>query len=423
MFPFSLPLEFSTMPSSLRLKSGAALMLALGLTVGAFSPVISAAPVIAQTQPQTQFADVPAGHWAHPFINSLSARGVIAGFPDGTFRPDEPVTRAQYAAMVRQAFNRSAVRGATSFVDVPPNYWAAAAIQEADRMGFLSGYPGNIFQPDQNIPRAQVLVSLANGLNYTANNRDSVRAFRDSATIPDYAVASLAAATERQLVVNYPDVQVLRPNQTATRADVAAFIYQALASQNQVARVNSPYIVGQPIAAQASLPAGTTLALAYDQGDKIVVLPGETAPLTLTVTQAVTDGTGRVLVPMGSQVVGELRPSGNGSQFVAQQLVLASGQSLAINATSQTVTTTENIRRGATFGETLAGAVLGSGAAAAIARTTGDQSVGALEVLAGVATGATVARILGRDRVDVIVINPSQDLTLTVNETLMLSAR
>ncbi|WOD38979.1 S-layer homology domain-containing protein [Nodosilinea sp. E11] len=411
------------MPSSFRAKSGAALMLALGLTVGAFAPVISAAPVIAQTQPQTQFADVPAGHWAYQFINNLAARDVIAGFPDGTFRPDEPVTRAQYAAMLRRAFNRASVRGATAFVDVPPNYWAAAAIREADTMGFLSGYPGNVFQPDQNIPRAQVLVSLANGLNYTASNPDSIRVYRDSATIPAYAVASLAAATEQRMVVNYPDVQVLRPNQTATRAEVAAFIYQALASQNQVATVNSPFIVGQQVAVQPNLPAGTSLTMAYDQGDKVVVLPGETAALTLTVTQAATDGTGRVLVPAGSRVVGELRPSGNGSQFVAQQLVLPNGQSLAINATSQTVTTTETIRQGASFGQTLAGAVLGSGAAAAIARTTGDQSVGTLEVLAGAATGATAARIFGRDRVDVIAINPSRDLTLTVNETLLLSVQ
>lgn len=412
------------MSNTFRLKSGTALLLALGLSIGAFSPVITAAPVIAQTQTQTQFTDLPAGHWAREFITSLAGRNVIAGFPDGTFRPDEPVTRAQFAAMVRQAFNQSSVRGATSFVDVPANYWAAAAIREADTMGFLSGYPGNVFQPDQNIPRAQVLVSLANGLNYTASSQNSVQVYRDATQIPTYAVASLAAATERRLVVNYPDVQSLRPNQTATRADVAAFIYQALASQNQVATVNSPYIVGQQQqAAQSNVPAGTVLSMAYEQGDKVVVLPDETAALTLNVAQAVTNSSGQVLIPVGSQVVGELRPSTNGSQFVAQELVLPGGQRMAINATSQTVTTRETIRQGATFGETLAGAVLGSGAAAAIARTTGDQNVGTLEVLAGTATGATLGRIFGRNQVEVITINPARDLSLTVNAPLMLSAR
>ncbi|MGB3202847.1 MAG: S-layer homology domain-containing protein [Nodosilinea sp.] len=410
------------MSNAFRFKSGTALLLALGLGISAFTPVITAAPVVAQTQTQTQFTDVSASYWARDFIAPLAARGIIAGFPDGTFRPNEPVTRAQFAAMVRQAFNQSSVRNATAFVDVPANYWAAAAIQQANTMGFLSGYPGNVFRPDENIPRAQVLVSLANGLNYTASSQNSVQVYRDTAQIPDYAVASLAAATERRLVVNYPDVQALRPNQVATRADVAAFIYQALASQNQVATINSPYIVGQQVAVQANVPTGTVLSVTYES-DKVVVLPDETAALTLNVAQAVTDSSGRVLIPVGSQVVGELRPSGSGSQFVAQELVLVGGQRMAINATSQTVTTTETIRQGGTFGETLAGAVLGSGAAAAIARTTGDQRVGALEVLAGTATGATLGRIFGRNRVDVITINPSRDLSLTVNAPLMLSAR
>ncbi|WP_035990833.1 S-layer homology domain-containing protein [Leptolyngbya sp. KIOST-1] len=410
------------MSNASRFKSGTALLLALGLSVGAVAPVITAAPVVAQTQTQAQFNDVPSNHWAREFIVNLAARDIIAGFPDGSFRPNEPVTRAQFAAMVRRAFNQSSVRSATTFVDVPANYWAAAAIREADMMGFLSGYPGGVFRPEENIPRAQVLVSLTNGLNYTASNQNSVQVFRDTAQIPSWAVSSLAAATERRMVVNYPDVQVLRPNQTATRADVAAFIYQALASQNQVATVNSPYIVGQQVVAQPNVPAGTVLSVAY-QSDKVVVLPGETAALTLNVSQSVTDSTGRVVIPAGSQVVGELRPSGNGTQFVAQELVLTGGQRMAISATSQTVTTTETIRQGATFGETLAGAVLGSGAAAAIARTTGDQNVGALEVLAGAATGATLGRIFGRNQVEVITINPARDLSLTVNAPLMLSAR
>lgn len=412
------------MSNYFRWQSGTALLLALGLGVGTVSPMLTAAPVVAQTQTQTQFTDVPAGHWAREFIISLAERDIIAGFPDGSFRPDEPVTRAQYAAMLRNAFNRSSVRSATNFVDVPANYWATAAIREANMMGFMSGYPGGEFRPNQNIPRTQVLVSLANGLNYTASDRNSVQIYRDAAQIPDYAVASIAAATEQRLVVNYPDVQALRPNQIATRADVAAFIYQALASQNQVATVNSPYIVGQstPISGD-TVPAGTVLSVGYDESDTVVVLPNETVELTLAVTQAITDSSGFSLVPVGSQVVGELRPSGEGSQFVAEELVLPGGQTVAIDATSQVVTTRETVSRGAGLGETLTGAAIGSGAAAVIAGLTGDQRVDALEVLAGTATGATIARILGRDQVEVITINPSSDLALTLNAPVVLPAQ
>ena len=407
------------MPSFARLQSGTALIIALGVTAGTFAPMIAPSPVIAQAQ--TQFFDVPSGHWANRFILSLAERGIIAGFPDGSFRPDEPVTRAQYAAMVRQAFNQASLRSRTTFVDVPSNYWAIAAIDEAYTMGFLSGYPGNVFRPNQNIPRAQVLVSLANGLSYQASSLSSVQFYQDEIAIPDYAVASIAAATENRLVVNYPDVQLLRPNQTATRAEVAAFIYQALASQNQVATVSSPYIVSLPVTTQpTSIPAGTTLSVVYEKADKIVLLPQETLPLTLKLDQALTDSQGQVLVPVGSQVVGELRPSGAGSRFVAQEIILSNNQRLALNATSQTITTTETIRRGASVGEVLIGAALGSGAAAAIAELTGNDRIEVLEVLAGTATGAIAATIFGRDRIEVIAIEPTTDLTLTLNEALRL---
>ncbi|MEO0869652.1 MAG: S-layer homology domain-containing protein, partial [Cyanobacteria bacterium J06642_11] len=202
-----------------RFQTTTALFMALTLGAGAIAPLTTPAPVVAQTQ--IQFTDVSSSHWASQFIFSLAQRNIIAGFPDGSFRPDEPVTRAQYAAMVRKAFNQTSIRSSTTFVDVPSNYWATTAIDSAYRMGFLSGYPNRIFQPNQNIPRAQVLVSLANGLNYQANTLASANIYRDSSAIPSYATTSIAAATERQLVVNYPSVETLRPNQTATRADVA----------------------------------------------------------------------------------------------------------------------------------------------------------------------------------------------------------
>ncbi|MGB3207684.1 MAG: S-layer homology domain-containing protein, partial [Crinalium sp.] len=160
---------------------------------------------------------------------------------------DAPVTRAQFAAMINKAFNRSAIRQAANFADVPANYWGYEAIQKAYTTGFLAGYPNNRFAPNQNIPRAQVLVSLANGLNLAATS-DTI-AFQDASDIPAYARSSIAAATANRLVVNYPNVNVLNPNQIATRADVAAFIYQALVSAGQLAQLPatdlaSQYIVG-----------------------------------------------------------------------------------------------------------------------------------------------------------------------------------
>ncbi|NEP59849.1 MAG: S-layer homology domain-containing protein [Symploca sp. SIO2G7] len=406
------------------LQTTAALLIALGMGGSAIAPLTTPAPVMAQTQ--IQFSDVSSSHWASQFILSLAEREIIAGFPDGTFRPDQPVTRAQYAAMVRKAFSQTSIRSSTAFVDVPANYWAETAIDKAYRMGFLSGYPNRVFQPNQNIPRAQVLVSLANGLDYQATTIASADVYRDSRSIPGYATASIAAATEQRLVVNYPNVEVLRPNQTATRAEVAAFIYQALASQNQVATVQSPYIVQTrtTTTAQSSITSGTTITVDYAEGDKIVLLPDETLPITLQVSEAVTNRQGQVLIPRNSQVVGELRPitvgGQQGSQFIAQTLVLQNGRQYNLQAQSGVITTTDTIRRGASVGEVFAGAVLGSGAATAVASITGDDEIQTWEVLTGTVAGAIGGLLLGRDRVEVISINPS-DLRLTVSQSLALS--
>ena len=142
------------------LQAKTAGIMAIALSAGSIAPVFMSAPVFAQN---ATFNDVSSNYWASSFINELSRRDIIAGFPDGSFRPDQNVTRAQFAAIVRKAFEKSPERSAINFTDVPANYWASSAIEEAYRTGFLSGYPGNRFQPEQNIPREQVLVSLASG--------------------------------------------------------------------------------------------------------------------------------------------------------------------------------------------------------------------------------------------------------------------
>jgi hypothetical protein len=196
-------------------------------------------------------------NWAQRFITALADKGIIQGFPDGSFRPDEPVTRAQFAAIVSKAFPRSASRQAIAFADIPESYWAKDVIQTAYQTGFLAGYPNNTFMPEQSIPRVQVLVSLANGLNLSATESATLleTSYQDAAEIPDFARSPVAAATANRLVVNYPDKSLLQPNLIATRADVAAFIYQALASKGEVpqltaADAESQYVVGAPLVAE-----------------------------------------------------------------------------------------------------------------------------------------------------------------------------
>ncbi|MBA3923161.1 MAG: DUF1565 domain-containing protein [Nostocaceae cyanobacterium] len=195
---------------------------------------------------QTAFQDVPAGFWAKSYIEALAAKSVIAGFPDGTFKPDEPVTRAQFAAIITKAFTPAPKQAARDFSDVKSNFWAYAAIQTAYRGGFIAGYPDRSFKPQDQILRVQSLVSLANGLGLTNDKPNALSVYTDAAAIPKYATESIAAATARQLVVNYPNLSQLNPNRPATRAEVAAFVYQALVNGGQAPAIASPYVVKVP---------------------------------------------------------------------------------------------------------------------------------------------------------------------------------
>lgn len=405
-------------------RSGTALALLLGMSSGTVAPLVEMSlaptPVLAQS---FTFNDVPSGYWAEEFIQELASRDVIKGFPDGSFRPNDPVTRAQFAAMVRKAFNKGRVRNAVDFVDVSSGYWAYSAINEAYETGFLSGYPGNVFRPGQNIPREQVLVSLANGLNYSASNAGvALDYYSDSSSISSYARSSIAAATEKSIVVNYPNVQVLNPGRNATRAEVAAFIYQALVSSGNVAAINSPYVVAlnqTPVDQTVAIPSGTVIPVRYEK-EKILVTKEEKAPLTLTVAANITTANGRVLIPAGSEVVGELQPARGGSQFVAKELLLANGQRVSIDASSEVITKTEEIKKGTSLGGSLKNAALGAAAAAAVAAVTGDRAIATEEVLGGAGISTLIGLFLGRDKVELITIDPDTDLRLTLQEDLVL---
>jgi len=266
------------MYSLFRRSSTSAVLLALGVTGTTVAPAIIAAPALAQitqqnpTTPSDQgtppsnltpatpptsaanFSDVGADYWASPFIQALAARNVIVGFPDGTFKPDQPVTRAEFAALIQKAFNVNPVRqlNAGGFSDVPSNYWAAAAIQKAYETGFMSGYPGNVFRPQQQIPKVQAIVALTSGLglNNSSASPDILNTYyADASAIPNYAVNNVVAATQANLVVNYPDVKTLNPTAALTRADAAAILYQALVRQGQLQPLASnvaaaQYVVG-----------------------------------------------------------------------------------------------------------------------------------------------------------------------------------
>ncbi|MFL9449612.1 S-layer homology domain-containing protein [Tolypothrix bouteillei VB521301_2] len=284
-------------------------LLLTGLVTTAVVPFVTLVSKVAMLQssryanaapePTANFPDT-ADHWAQPFIEALAERNIVTGYLDGTYRPNRPVNRDEFAAVLRQAFNQNQERRIASgsvYKDVPAGYWAAPAIEEAYEAGFMHGYPGGYFKPQQPVSRVEALVSLTQNLNLkestpqaTTQPAKSQRAtklfffplamtslmqpmvvakaaksvpqppasvvvsnyYADAEKIPQYAVDNVAEATRAALVVNYPNTRILNPNKNATRGDIAAFVHQALVNQGrleplQSTRPASNYIVGRSI--------------------------------------------------------------------------------------------------------------------------------------------------------------------------------
>jgi hypothetical protein len=212
----------------------------------------------ARSRTQINFKDVSQSYWARDFIAELAGRGILTGYPDGQFHPNDSITRAQFAALVATVFNKTKVRNAISFRDVSSSYWAYERVRDAYEMGFLEVDSRNSFNPDQSMTRLQVLTALAKGLNYsvTTSTEKVLQYYSDASAIPASARNLVAAATERGIVVNYPNVKTCNPNQVATRAEVAAIIYQGMVNQGSATAISSPYVAAtQTGASQAGQAA------------------------------------------------------------------------------------------------------------------------------------------------------------------------
>ncbi len=169
------------------------------------------------------------GHWAESYVGQLTQRGIIGGFPDGSFKPDDGITRAQFAAIAVKALNLPSASGPAIFADVSSSYWANRAIAAVSQAGLVTGFPDGTFKPEDKITRAQALVILAKALPAQgAVDTTILNSYGDGSSVPAWAAPSVAKAAKAHILVSYPDPSQIKPNVNATRADVAALTYQTL---------------------------------------------------------------------------------------------------------------------------------------------------------------------------------------------------
>lgn len=176
------------------------------------------------------FCDVPADFWAVDIINKLSASKVIAGYPDQTFRPNCPVTRAEFASLVVSGLNYQGEKyyDEAIFKDVPADNWANSHIDKGLNAGLIAGYPDGLFKPNCNVTRAEALVIMSKALKDCeldeCNAKQILSQYCDSNDVPNWAELSIAQALKAGILENTPTPNQIKPNLYATRAEIAAML-------------------------------------------------------------------------------------------------------------------------------------------------------------------------------------------------------
>ncbi|MCL5039962.1 MAG: S-layer homology domain-containing protein [Firmicutes bacterium] len=177
------------------------------------------------------------GHWSEGEVLAFSLRGVLSGYPDGTFAPEEKTTRAEFIKMVLAGLDllkpgsEGKPVGTPTFTDVGESSWFFPYIERAVSLGIVRPQDyGPAFAPEEKLTRREmaVLVVRAMGLEgEAARKRGADLPFADTVNLPDWAKGYLAAAAERKYLRGYED-GTFRPNGQATRAEATAVLGRLL---------------------------------------------------------------------------------------------------------------------------------------------------------------------------------------------------
>lgn len=179
-----------------------------------------------------EYMDISPNHWAYNYVKMLSNTGVVVGYPDGTFRPDSQITRAEFATMTIKALKQqdAKIKWSPKFSDVTDEYWAYENIKKAAYFDLIKGSSNGNFYPEETVSRAQVLAVVINSLTTEDMTIDQARnllstSYSDYKNIPDWVVIQSGKAESLGIVIKSPSNPCcLDPNKPATRAEVAGFL-------------------------------------------------------------------------------------------------------------------------------------------------------------------------------------------------------
>lgn len=181
-----------------------------------------------QTEPPAaeMFSDCSESYWGYPYIMALKNSGMIAGYPDGSFRPEQTVSREEFVKMAVTASGLYQQGLKCDFSDVEEGAWYDSYIASAYRAGIVTGITENTFGVGTNITREDVAMIVYRILKEPegAEETEVTGSFADFEEISEYAKGSVSALAEKKILNGYED-GTFRPKAYLTRAEAAKIIY------------------------------------------------------------------------------------------------------------------------------------------------------------------------------------------------------
>ncbi len=185
---------------------------------------------------QAFYTDMDQNHWAYQSIKFLTEVGVVVGYPDGTYKPDIPVTRAEFASMAIKALGQedANVTQDIHFSDVKPDFWAYNIIKKAVYFDLIPDAKDTDFRPYDSVTRAEAITIAVNALTTSQISEQRAqdiiaKSYEDYTQMPAWFLISAAKAQLLDLVVVMPGNEgKLESDRPANRAEIAALLYKMM---------------------------------------------------------------------------------------------------------------------------------------------------------------------------------------------------
>ncbi len=303
-----------------------------------------------------EFPDVEPDYWSYDAIMYFKDKNVLSGYPDGYYRPDDLVSRAEFATIITKALGLRDINKITftKYNDINENHWAYYDVMLGSYYNLIHGTPSGYFYPNNNITRLEIIMVIMKALSIKEITEDEairqLSVYRDANDVPYWATLTTGKAQQLGLIVLLPGKEdYILPNQYATRGELAVWLYgmlqraaiqpsEKLPEQPKGPRKVDGYVIPNVIFDDhyAIIPAGTTIPLGIMDCLFTKTAKEETPILTRALMNFVSEDR-TLLIPVGSEMVGVIDKVGVGRTMLKNSQMIYRTESLIDSNTRQPI--------------------------------------------------------------------------------------